>query len=264
MNIEFDFVSQHLNGSADCEFRQPTHTVMVYRAGRVLAKEYDVEGIGTRRVETPQTGSVWILPAEHRGAALACGNSVADYCQLTVPAASLGAHPLRPVVGHDPLLYHIVERIYGLRGRTDVGARLLHDTLNEAARLHLRDRYTSAAAVDVDAEQAPRELGADVQARLREYLEDSLDGDVSMQALADIAHMSINRFTAAFNDAFHTTPHQYVIDQRISRAKHLLSTTMLSITDITIATGFSTPSHFATTFKNRVGATPSQYRRHAQ
>ncbi|MDF3336897.1 AraC family transcriptional regulator [Mycolicibacterium septicum] len=262
MNVDFEYVSQHLDGSADCEFLQPAHTIMVYRGGRVLAKEYDVESMGTRRVETPQAGSVWILPAEHRGAALARGNTVADYCQLTVPTAALGAYPLAPAVGRDHLLFQLVQRMYGLRDRSDVGARLLQDSLNETVRLHLRDRYIPAAAVDV--EQAPKTLSANMQSLLREYLEDSLDVHISLRELADIARMPINRFAAAFNEAFHTTPHQYVIDQRISRAKHLLATSTLSVTEITTAIGFSTPSHFATTFKSRVGLTPSQYRRHAQ
>ncbi|WP_372508092.1 helix-turn-helix transcriptional regulator [Mycolicibacterium alvei] len=46
------------------------------------------------------------------------------------------------------------------------------------------------------------------------------------------------------------------------RAKKLLATTAMSITDIGMNVGFSTPSHFATTFKNRVGMSSSAYRRH--
>jgi len=60
--------------------------------------------------------------------------------------------------------------------------------------------------------------------------------------------------------AFGTTPHQYLIERRINRARRLLSAGTASITEISMSVGFSTPSHFATTFKQRVGVTPSAYR----
>jgi len=258
--VEFAFVSQHLNGQADCEFHQPHHVVMVYRHGRVHAKEYDVEGMSGRRVETPTAGSTWVLPAEHRGAALARGNSEAHYCQLTVPTTALGANPVQPTVGPDPLLHALVQRIHDISGRTDVAARLLHESLTETVRLHLQDQYTPCTAVQII--DSPKRLDQAAVAALREYLEDSLDSTISLRALAQLANIPINRFAQAFNEAFHTTPHQYVITQRISRARTLLTTTSLTITEISAAVGFSTPSHFATTFKDRVGVTPTQYRQY--
>lgn len=257
-HVEFAFVSQHLSGSADCEFHQPHHVVMVYRHGRVAAKEYDVEGMGGRRVETPRAGSTWVLPAEHRGAALARGNSEAHYCQLTVPTTALGTNPVQPTVGSDPLLYALVQRIHDIGGRTDVAARLLYESLTETVRLHLHDQYTPRAAAQIV--DSPKRLDEAAVAALREYLADSLDSAISLQALAQLSGMPVNRFAKAFSDAFHTTPHQYVIAQRISRARALLTTTGLTITEISTSVGFSTPSHFATTFKDRLGVTPTQYR----
>ncbi len=259
-SVEFAFVSQHLSGSADCAFHQPHHVVMVYRHGRVLAKEYEIEDMGGRRVETPTAGSTWVLPAERRGAALARGNSEAHYCQLTVPTSALGPNPLQPAVGPDPLLYALVQRIHEVSGRTDVAARLLHESLTETVRLHIRDQYAASPAVQVI--DSPRQLDQAAIAALREYLNDSLDSTINLQALAQLANMPVNRFVTAFNDAFHTTPHQYVITQRMSRAKTLLTTTALTVTEISAAVGFSTPSHFATTFKDRVGITPTQYRQY--
>ncbi len=53
------------------------------------------------------------------------------------------------------------------------------------------------------------------------------------------------------------------IEQRIQRAKVLLSATEASVTDIGAILGFSSSSHFATTFKQRVGVTPTVYRTHS-
>ncbi|WP_236746345.1 helix-turn-helix transcriptional regulator [Mycobacteroides abscessus] len=72
--------------------------------------------------------------------------------------------------------------------------------------------------------------------------------------------MSVAQFTKSFTATFRTTPYQYVLDRRISKAKTPLTTTALSMTEIALTVGFSSPSHFATTFKGRVGTTPSSYR----
>jgi AraC family transcriptional regulator len=260
MGIDFAFVSQDLNGSADCSFLQPDHILMVYLNGQVRAKEYELESAPSKRVEQPRPGSVWVLPAEHRGSALARGHAVANYCQLTVSAAALGSRALRPAVGPDPLLHQLVTRISHVRHREDVTARLLQESLTETVRLHIGDRYGPQAAMP--AVDSPTVLGETTQALLREYLADSFDAKINLQTLAHMAGMSINTFIKAFADAFHTTPHQYLLNQRISRAKTLLSTTTMTMTEISAAVGFSTPSHFTTTFGNRVGVTPSQYRRH--
>jgi AraC family transcriptional regulator len=259
MSVDFAFISQQLNGSAECAFLQPDHIIVVYRGGGVQTKEYELENGQSRQVERPQRGNVWVLPAEQRGAALARGNTTADFCQLTVPTSSLGSRGVRPTVGRDPLLYQLIERMNSVIDRDDVVARLLQESLTETVRLHLSDYYTPTAAKP--RRSTPSVLDATIQAQLTEFLADSLDSKISLATLAQLAGMSVNGFTRAFAAAFHSTPHQYVLDRRISRAKTLLTQTMLPITEITMAVGFSTPSHFATAFKSRVGVTPSEYRR---
>ena len=76
-----------------------------------------------------------------------------------------------------------------------------------------------------------------------------------------MADVSIRDVRKAFRAAFHTTPYHFLLDRRIDRAKTLLSSTRLSITEIIAAVGFSTPNHFATTFRQRVGLTPRDFRR---
>lgn len=260
MSIEFDFVSQELNGSADCFFLQPDHILMVYLGGQVRAKEYELERIPSRRIEMPRTGNVWVLPAEHRGAAQARGDTVANYCQLTVSVGALGSRPLRPTVERDPLLYQLVSRMNDVRHREDVTARILQESLTETVRIHISDRYAPQSATQ--RADSPTVLSAATQALLREYLADSFDSTINLAALAQMAGMSTNVFIKAFAEAFRATPYQYLLGQRIAHAKTLLAGTTMTITEVSAAAGFSTPSHFATTFRNRVGVTPSQYRRH--
>lgn len=262
MSIDVEFVDLPLlGGSADAGFSTPHHTIIVYRGGGVVAKEYELEKGQSLRVEKPTLGNAWVLPAEHRAAVLCRGATMARYCQLTVSTDALGSQPLRPSVRPDPLLHQLIERMSSLADRDDVLARIMRETLTETVRLHLTDQY--APRPDRRRMAAPRALDESTQALLEEYLNDSLDSRISLAAMAELAGMPVSAFTKAFADAFHTTPHQHLLNQRIARAQSLLGDATLTMSEIAFAVGFSTPGHFSTTFKERVGITPSQYRRQA-
>ncbi|BBX28777.1 hypothetical protein [Mycolicibacterium alvei] len=72
-------------------------------------------------------------------------------------------------------------------------ARLLTESLAETVRLHLVDQFGDGAA------RAPRSRGFGrlTRAKLMEYLEHSLDSDISL-ALASLTEMTIAEFSAAF------------------------------------------------------------------
>lgn len=256
--IAFSFISQDVNGSFDCSFRQPHHLVLVHLGGNLEAKEYELEKSGSLRIQTPRIGSAWVLPAEQHGSGNAIGRTTAQYCQLTVPHKAFGSRNLLPTIGPDPLLHQLVARIGSVRNRDDVPARLLREALTETVLRHLGDRY--GTPLSQRSVSSAAELDQTAQAAIVEFLADSLDSNVSLQEMANLARMPVRLFVKAFTNAFHTTPHQYVLDQRVARAKTLLSTTAVPITEISVKVGFSSPSHFATTFKNRVGVTPNQYR----
>lgn len=260
MSIDLEFVNLPLHGgSADADFSTPHHTIIVYRGGGVLAKEYELERGQSLRVEKPKLGNAWVLPAEHRAAVLCRGATMARYCQLTVSTDALGSQPLRPSVRRDPLLHQLIERIGDLADRDDVLARIMQESLTETVRLHLTDQYGPPTSRQRRV-RTPRELDEATRALLEEYLNDSIDSRISLATMAELTEMPVSVFTKAFADAFHTTPHQHLLNRRIARAQALLTDAALTISEIALAVGFSTPGHFSTTFKERVGITPSQYR----
>ena len=63
-----------------------------------------------------------------------------------------------------------------------------------------------------------------------------------------------------FKDNMGTTIHQALINERVSIAKHLLRTTMLSIEDVAREVGFAERAQFCTVFKKHTGKTPGAYR----
>ena len=72
--------------------------------------------------------------------------------------------------------------------------------------------------------------------------------------------MSTHYFCHLFKQSTGIAPYQYVIQQRIAKAKKLLKRQDLSLVDVALACGFISQSAFNRTFKKHVGTTPRKYR----
>jgi AraC family transcriptional regulator len=97
--------------------------------------------------------------------------------------------------------------------------------------------------------------------RLLEYVEDHLADDFSVTDLSRAAGSSPTEITSGLRAATGFSPWQFVLLRRIERAKSLLTSSQLAITEIALHCGFSSSQHFATAFKKQTGTTPSAYRR---
>jgi AraC family transcriptional regulator len=99
-------------------------------------------------------------------------------------------------------------------------------------------------------------------ARIREYVDVNLASDISLTELAAAADMTVDAFARRFKATTGLAPYAYVIAERIQRAEALLRETNMSIGAIAFRLGFSSQSHFATTFRRLRGITPRVYRTH--
>jgi AraC family transcriptional regulator len=96
--------------------------------------------------------------------------------------------------------------------------------------------------------------------RALDYIEAHLADEVSVDDIARAASMSTYHFAHAFKRSTGFSPHKYVIQQRIERAKELLRLSDASIMEIAMLVGFATQNHFTTVFGRICGGTPKQYR----
>ena len=85
--------------------------------------------------------------------------------------------------------------------------------------------------------------------------------DLSLQALANESGYSRVHFVRMFRAATGYSPHNYLLDLRLERARELLNNPSLSLIDIALDCGFSSHSHMSRLFHKSVGVTPSAYRR---
>jgi AraC-like DNA-binding protein len=131
------------------------------------------------------------------------------------------------------------------------------------AMLHVRPRWdwlTRLLSVGADAEE-PRGLARSALKRVEEYVDANLDSALDIDELATLVRMSPSHFTRSFNRSVGLTPHRYVVQCRVAKARELLTTTDLPLTEIALNIGFSDQSHFSRRFQEFVGVPPGAYRR---
>ncbi|MEO1235732.1 MAG: AraC family transcriptional regulator [Planctomycetota bacterium] len=116
---------------------------------------------------------------------------------------------------------------------------------------------------DLKASSRPGQLSRHEFGRVREYIEDNLADDVSLEDLSEVACLSTFHFTRKFKRTTGLTPHCYLVKRRVERAKQLLHDKAFAdrgIAPIALACGFSDQSHMSRHFKRLTGVTPFVFR----
>jgi len=94
----------------------------------------------------------------------------------------------------------------------------------------------------------------------KEYLYSNYNTNISLNELAEYACLSVTHLLRTFRQAFHQTPHQFLVQIRLQRAKELLKNTDYPVNEIVNMIGFDCPSSFIRLFKDRFQTTPMKYR----
>jgi AraC family transcriptional regulator len=101
------------------------------------------------------------------------------------------------------------------------------------------------------------------QARLRrvsELVDARLADELSLHEMAQAAGLSTAHFARMFRKSTGQTPHQFVLRQRLERAKSMLRTPDMRVLAVAVACGFKTQQHFAQVFRDVCGVSPTEYR----
>src|SRR5215207_6580316 len=135
-----------------------------------------------------------------------------------------------------------------------------------SGRLYGESLATALAARLVWLRERPvndNQAGGLLSARLRQaldYIEANLASDTSIHRLSDVVRMGPRQFERLFVQSMGLPPHQYILRRRIAGSKDLLLNSQLSLAEISDRLGFHSQAHFANTFRNKVGVTPSAFR----
>lgn len=93
------------------------------------------------------------------------------------------------------------------------------------------------------------------------YIEQHFSESISLDALAQSAHVSKSECLRCFKSSLQTAPYQYLMEYRLSKAAELLRSTDAPISEIANRVGFLQTSHFGKCFREKLGVSPSKYRK---
>jgi AraC-like DNA-binding protein len=176
-------------------------------------------------------------------------------------------------------LWSIFERnidLFRRQHRGDISARLLIAGSNDSRPavvtppepmsasnnpLHTRPRLGS---IDISrlppAPQAQGGLSPGAMRRVREYVEVHLGESVDLSTLAGVAGLSVHHFARQFKQSAGVTPHAYLTQKRVERARKMLVQTDLPLAEIAFTVGFFDQGHLARHFRHMLGTTPREFR----
>jgi len=251
--------------------QSPTHQWMQHVIGITGQNGHPVES--EHRVEGKllncycQPGEMLFIPAgvnyasrwHEAGEFSLLGFSPQFFEQVAHESVRVRRIELLPHIGvSDPLVQQI-----GLALKSDIEAKhpagcIFGESLATALVIHLLKQYSIWEARSVSDNEG---CLSDYQLqKVLVYIQDHLEQDIALSDIASVVNLSQYHFCRLFKASTGLAPHQYLTQCRIDRAKQLLQTTQLTITDIAFAVGLNNHSSFTRLFRRFVGVTPKEFR----
>ncbi len=157
----------------------------------------------------------------------------------------------------DPLIQNLGLALLETADHSDQLGSLFADSLIQTLTLHLLSNYTQTAPAPALSSGG---LAGYRLNRVIEFIDANLENDISLADLAAVAELSSFHFSRSFRKSTGKTPQQYVMQQRLERAKLLLARPELPIVEVSLRSGFKNQSHFTSWFRKYTSFTPKLWR----
>jgi AraC-like DNA-binding protein len=257
----FELYSHH---SAPTFYPEETHdTVQVCIP--FAGARYDVirqSELGGRRVHRLGARDILVVPRDQqhaidwrRDAHIFSAQLSTDFIERALDVSGLSFSDI--CVLRDPLLTDLAREASNVLRRADRPDMLL-DALTTVIAYRIGAQALDGAKLD--GLNGPEPFDGRQGRDLRDYVEAHLDKTIALSDLATLVGCSEWHFIRRFSATFGVSPHAYVTERRLERARDLLGTTDLPIIQIALEVGM-THSHFSRMFAQHVGVTPTRYRR---
>src|SRR6201993_1867016 len=136
--------------------------------------------------------------------------------------------------------------------------RLFLDSVEQALAIALVNGY----AVRHCSVQTHRGgLGPARLRRIKEFVDAKIEDELTLCEMAQAVELSTAYFSRMFRKSTGETPHQFLLRQRLERAKEMLRSANARVIDVAVACGFKSQQHFAQVFRHVCRVTPTEYRR---
>jgi AraC family transcriptional regulator len=162
---------------------------------------------------------------------------------------------------HDSLLTQIGLALWRELEQQAPSGKLYAQTAAQMIAVHLLRHYSST---EISVQERSQGLTRRQVQSVTDFILAHLSQDISLEALAQQIGFSPYHFARLFRQTTGESPHQFVLRQRVEKARHLLKTTDMPLAHIAIESGFANQSHFTRIFKRDLGLTPRAYRQQGE
>ena len=249
-----------LDGEGRSDLLVGTHVLLCTIEGGSLDVRVEAEGAGCWQ-GPKRAGAAGFFPAGRRVRSRWPAASL-TYLALFVEPQAIDEMLDRPAPGldwqtrvdaGDPFIATASQRLAGaLRESVDPLSSLLAETLATALHLHVAGRFSNAGR-DV----APVDTGI---GRVLDLIHAELPNALSLSQMIAASGLPRARFLASFRARTGVSPHQYILRERLARARLLLEKTTRSIGDVAAEVGCANAGHLAQLFRRHLGLSPRAWR----
>ena len=158
----------------------------------------------------------------------------------------------------DSVVYHLGRTLNATLQRPHHTSKIFLDHVLHALNCHFVCSY---GRVKIPPPRFRGGLSSLQMRRATELLEAHLDGNITLQQVAEACELSVSHFARAFKRTFSTPPYRWLMERRVDRARDLMANTRLPLADIAARCGFADQSALNRSFKRIHGETPGIWRR---
>lgn len=245
------------------------HTMHILACGLIGSSNQNAPGLrsldGKQQRERRDSGDIAIIPA---GITHCCSwDTPAQFMVLAIDPGILNQVgqdwvnsdriELRPqfMSASDAFIQGIFSTLKAEAEVGGIGSYLFIDSIKTALAIHLLRQYCVTLPKLFNDSNRLSQITLNL---VKEYIHEHLHNDLKLDTIAAIVQLSPYHFLRLFKQSIGITPHQYILQCRLNRAKYLLQQSELSVAEIAARTGFCDQSHLTRSCKRIMGVTPKQ------
>jgi AraC-like DNA-binding protein len=127
-------------------------------------------------------------------------------------------------------------------------------------RIKLLELLFYLAGCETDILHQLYDIRNDFRTNITTAVEENIMNSLSLQQLAILSGRSLSSFRRDFQAIYNMPPSHYIRQKRLEKARQLLLSTTMSVTDVCYITGFESIAHFSRLFKSNFHYSPSEFR----